>query len=123
MRRISQISLLVAAVACGLLVGRASSSATQVDPQGASPAADVAIPQGRFQLAHVYFSAERQGTIMIDSRTGRVYLLARGADKDGKEIQSFQQLPISSCRDVNCLQYDWHLYPDGFEGGPREKRD
>lgn len=119
MRRISQIAVVVLAVACGLLFGRAWSRGNRVYAQGSSPATDVTIPEGRFQLAHVYFNADRQGTIMIDSQTGRVYLLARGTDKDGKEFESFQQIPISTCRDTSCLQYDWHLIPDGFEGRPR----
>jgi hypothetical protein len=112
-------------MACGLLVGRTwGSRTTRVYAQGTSPAPDVVVPEGRFQLAHVYFDSERQATMMIDSHVGRVYLLVTGRDKNGNPTQAFQQLPISSCMDLSCSEFNWHLHPELDAGpGPRATRD
>jgi hypothetical protein len=70
------------------------------------------ITTGRFQLVHAYYSTARQGTFMIDSKTGRVFELATGKDKDGKEMAVFQQAPISFCIEPTCTaDYGWSLRP------------
>jgi hypothetical protein len=67
---------------------------------------DVAnISTGRFQIAHIYYSAVRQGTVIIDSQTGRVFELATGKDKDGKDMAVFQQTAIRFCLDPSCNDY------------------
>jgi hypothetical protein len=62
--------------------------------------------------------------MMIDSHVGRVYLLVTGRDKNGNPTQAFQQLPISSCMDLSCSEFNWHLHPELDAGpGPRATRD
>jgi hypothetical protein len=70
------------------------------------------VTTGRFQLVHAYYSTDRQGTLMIDSQTGRVFELASAKDKDGKEIVVFQQVPIGFCTEPTCTaDYGWGLRP------------
>jgi hypothetical protein len=105
MSRISQIGIWALAVASAVFAGRLwDSSASRVHAEEA-PADAEALVQGRFQIAHVYYSAEKQGTIMIDSQVGRVYVLVTGKDKNGNETRAFQQLPINSCTDASCMDY------------------
>ncbi len=113
MRKIAQIGLLAVACVCGLLLGRTwNSHETNVYAQGKTAPASVTLPHGRFQLANVYISNDRQGTIMIDSRVGHVYLLVTGRDKNGNASEMFQQIPISACMDRTCSEYSSHLHPD-----------
>ena len=125
MRRILQISLLALAVACGLFVGRMwGPRSARVYAQGTSSDPQVVVPTGRFQLAHVYFDSDRQGTMMIDAQVGHVYLLVAGKDKNGNPTEAFQQIPISSCMDLTCSEYNSHLHPDlDAEAGPRGRRE
>ena len=124
MRRISEISLFALALACSMFVGRMwSAHAPHVHAQGMSSSPGVTVPEGRFQLAHVYFDSGRQGTMMIDSQVGHVYLLITGKDKNGNETRSFEQIPISSCMDLSCSEYNSRLRPDGDAEPGGERRD
>jgi len=50
--------------------------------------------KGRFQLAHVFYSAAQQGTALVDSQTGRVWLLGYYKDKDANEIWNFNESAV-----------------------------
>lgn len=121
MRRIAQFGVLVVACVCGLLVGRAwQSPANRVYAQGAARSGNGLLSQGRFQIANVSLANDRQETMMLDSQVGHVYVLVAGKDKNGNETQSFQQIPVSSCLDLTCSEYNSHLRPDLDAGeGPR----
>lgn len=112
MRRIAQFGVLVVACACGLLVGRAWQPASaRVYAQRNTPVPGV-VPQGRFLIANVSLANDRQETMMVDSQVGHVYVLVAGKDKNGNETQAFQQIPVSSCLDLTCSEYNLHLHPD-----------
>jgi hypothetical protein len=57
---------------------------------------NLAMNEGRYQVVHLYYSADRQGTGMIDSATGDFFQLAVSKDTAGNEDWSFQQLPVST---------------------------
>lgn len=52
---------------------------------------------GRFQIFHVYYSTAQQGTGVIDSQTGRIWLMKVYKDKDGQQDDAFfeeQKFPV-----------------------------
>lgn len=124
MRRIAQIGILTVACVCGVLAGRAwQSPANRVFAQGAARSGSFVLSQGRFQITNVSFGNDRQETMMVDSQVGHVYVLVAGKDKNGNETQFFQQIPVSSCLDLTCSEYNSHLHPDLDAGGGLRDRD
>jgi hypothetical protein len=116
MKRYLQIGLLALAAACGILVGRISESQHGLVYAQEATADPGPLIQGRFHVAPVY-AAEKRETAMIDSQTGRTYILVPPKDKNGNPIQAFREIPFSSCTDSSCLDFQPSLLPRDFDRG------
>lgn len=57
---------------------------------------DATSTQGRYQIFHVYYSTSQQGTGIIDSQTGRVWLMGTSTDKAGNKVWGFDEAEKSS---------------------------
>ncbi len=97
----SRLPTTVIVLAIAVLVGtprakvEASKSPMQkqekVTPQEAST---LSLNEGRFQVVHIYYSTAQQGTGLVDTQTGRVWLMEVSTDKDGRQSWSFYQVLV-----------------------------
>jgi|HubBroStandDraft_2_1064218.scaffolds.fasta_scaffold349405_2 hypothetical protein len=85
-----RVILVLVAVLAGFLLGHSRSFDHPLRAQTLSQTLEAVLSQGRFQIAHIYYSTSRQGTALVDSQTGRVWELAQ--TKDGDEV--FQEITV-----------------------------
>ena len=65
--------------------------ASTVQQEAGTRNLDATSTQGRYEVFHVYYSTSQQGTGIIDSETGRVWLLGASTDKAGNKVYGFDE--------------------------------
>jgi hypothetical protein len=90
-----QIATIFAGIVLGILlmheVGRGV-NAQQAQSVAPSEASSLSMNEGRFQIVHIYYSTQQQGTGLVDSQTGKMWLMQVAKGPAGSEIWSLNEL-------------------------------
>jgi hypothetical protein len=89
-----QIATIFAGIVLGILlmheVGKGVNA--QQAQSGAPSETSLSMNEGRFQIVHIYYSTQQQGTGLVDSQTGRMWLMQVTKGAAGSEIWSLNEL-------------------------------